>query len=223
MAVIDNSKIPKEVVQRVKNSQIFQKIWADASKKGITYKETISAQDWFKNKAKSLGRSVKPEDLMFDEEQIRKEGIFGKMYHFFYVPKHKDNIDVLPYYDIFPLIFMVGPAPKGFYGINLHYIAPSLRAVLMDKLWEIRNNNRFSASTKLALSYQVLSSSQQYEAYRPCFKHYLNEFVYSRFLLIDSTDWVSAMFLPTERFVRNTKQGVWKESSSIIRKARKKV
>lgn len=221
MATLDNSQITPEILQRVQNSEIFTHIWANAAKKGYTNKETISAQKWFKKKALELGSTVKPEDLMFKQNQLRKQGIFGQMFHFFYIPKHKDNRSVLPYYDIFPLIFMVQPAQEGFYGINLHYLAPNLRAKLMDKLWNIRNNSRFDDTTKLKLSYDVLSGSQRYAEFKPCFKHYLHDFVYSKFLWVESTDWVPALFLPTERFVRSSKQGVWKESAKLIREAKK--
>lgn len=213
---IDNSKIDPQIIQRIDNSQIFTKIWALAAKKGLTYKDTASAANWFRNKAKELGKSVKPEDLLYAEEKLRAEGIYGKMYHYFYVPKYKDDIDKLPYYDIFPLIFMVGPAKGGFYGINLHYLPPILRAKLLDALFEIRTNDRYTAATKLKLSYGILKGSQEYKEFRPCFKHYLSQYVYSRFMLIDASEWNIALFLPTERFVRSSKQAVWKDSRKII-------
>lgn len=213
---IDNSKIDPQIIQRVNNSNIFTTIWAKAAARGLTYKNTADAATWFRNKAKELGKTVKPEDLMFAQEKLRNEGVYGKMYHYFYVPKYKDDIDKLPYYDIFPLIFMVGPAKKGFYGINLHYIPPILRAKLLDALFEIKSNDRFTTATKLNLTYDVLKGSQSYAEFRPCFKHYLSEFVYSRFMLIDASEWNIALFLPTERFVRSSKQAVWRDSRKII-------
>jgi hypothetical protein len=79
--------------------------------------------------------------MMNDKENIVNtidEKSIGKMYTFFYDPKHKET---LPYYDLFPLIFVVGPAAGGFLGINLHYLPPVLRAKLMDSLYQILNNN----------------------------------------------------------------------------------
>ena len=53
---------------------------------------------------------------------------------FFYDPKHKDT---LPYYDRFPLSVIIGPAKGGFYGLNLHYLPPVLRAKMLDALMDI--------------------------------------------------------------------------------------
>lgn len=203
-------------VQRARKSQIFQTIWAQAAKSGKTIDNVIDAAEWFRNKAKSLGKDVAPEDLMSDESRQRIKFEYGKMYSYFYVPKHKDDINVLPYYDLFPLIFPVQPAKKGFYGINLHYLPPMLRAALMDELMNLTNNDRFNASTKLVLNYEILKKASRMSAFKPCFKHYLTQYVYSRFMLIDSSDWNIALFLPTERFVRATKQQVWADSRKAI-------
>lgn len=214
--VIDDSKIDPAIKQRIDNSNIFTTIWAKAAKRGISVKNAEDSVQWFRNKAKELGKSVKPEDLMYAEERLKSSGIYGHMYHYFYLPKFRNDINKLPYYDIFPLIFMVGPAKGGFYGINLHYLPPVLRASLMDKLFEIRSSKRFNDATKLKISYQILSSTQKYKEFKPCFKHYLSDHVASRFMFIEAADWNIALFLPTERFVRNTKQGVWRDSRKII-------
>ena len=135
------------------------------------------------------------------------------MYHFQYEPKTAEK---LPYYDRFPLIFMVGPAPGGFYGINLHYLPPQLRARLMDSLYEIKNNSRYDETTKLRISYEILNSSSKFKFFKPTFKHYLSSNVRSKFIEINSTEWDVALFLPTERFMKAKKTRVWADSRKRI-------
>lgn len=138
----------------------------------------------------------------------------GKMYFFFYDPKWKKE---LPYYDRFPLIFPVGPAKGGFYGINVHYLPYRLRAKLMDALYDITNNKKFDESTKLKLSYDLLKSTEKFKEFKPCFKHYLNDHLKSRFLLVESAEWDIALFLPVANFEKASQSTVWSDSRKIIR------
>jgi hypothetical protein len=122
----------------------------------------------------------------------------------------------LPYYDKFPLIFMVGPAQGGFYGINLHYLPFKLRAKLMDSLYTISSNRKFDESTQLALSYNVLSSASKFKYFKPTFKHYLYNHVQSSFMLIHPTEWDIALMLPTQRFAKASTYKVYSDSREMI-------
>ena len=107
-------------------SQLFTKLTKEAFAAGITPR-TKESREWFMERAKTLraGR-INRRALMKDEliTMTNREKI-GQMLMFFYDPKTKET---LPYYDTFPLIIVVGPAPGGFYGLNLHYLPPVLRA-----------------------------------------------------------------------------------------------
>ena len=111
---------------------------------------------------------------------------------------------------------MVSVAPGGFYGINLHYLPPQLRARLMDSLYDITNNTKYDESTKLKITYDVLNSASKFRFFKPTFKHYLNSQVRSKFIEINSTEWDSALFLPTERFMKAKKTKVWSDSRKMI-------
>lgn len=111
---------------------------------------------------------------------------------------------------------MVGPAKGGFYGINLHYLPPQLRAKLMDGLYDLTNNTRYDESTKLKLTYDLLNSASKFRYFKPTFKHYLNQHVRSKFIEINSTEWDTALFLPTERFEKAKKTKVWADSRKMI-------
>jgi hypothetical protein len=191
---------------------VFDQLLARGVRSGKIPARTADARAWYRDKAQNVSRTrVSPDKILSGKKRSRPN--IGEMYHFKYDPKTKKT---LPYYDIFPLIFMVGPAPDGFYGTNLHYLPPKLRAVLMDALYGITTNTKFDESTKLALSYNLLKSSGKYKYFKPTFKHYLWEHVQSQFIPIASAEWDIALFLPTHRFRKATSQKVYSDSRSMI-------
>ena len=132
---------------------------------------------------------------------------------YFYDPKHKKT---LPYYDRFPLIFMVEKAKGGFYGINLHYLPHSIRAIFFDKLTDFATNNRYNLTTRLRLSYNLLKSSASLKAFQPCFKHYLSEHVRSKIIEVPASEWEAVLFIPTENFKKKSVSTVWSDSRKMI-------
>lgn len=158
--------------------------------------------------------SVNRRSLLRDPAVIkRNRPAAGKMYMFFYDPKHRET---LPYYDAFPLILMVGPAPGGFYGLNLHYLPHKLRAELMDALMETATNKRYDETTKLKISYQILKSASKFGAYKACLKHYLTKHVEGGVAMVEAPEWEIAMFLPTEQFRKANTRAVWRDSKRMI-------
>jgi hypothetical protein len=144
-------------MQKQKNSSLFQTLEAEAFRKGLKSRSE-EARKWFRERAKGL-TDVNRRDLLKDPLVTPKNRpSSGKMYMFFYDPKHREK---LPYYDSFPLIIMVDQAPGGFYGLNLHYLQPAIRAKFLDKLSENANNRRFDESTKLNINYQMLNSTKK--------------------------------------------------------------
>ena len=122
-------------------SNLFAKLGYEAFRAGINPR-TKEAQDWFRRKAQQM-RRVNRTALMNSEEVKlvnRQQPLIGSMNMFFYDPKTKDT---LPFYDRFPLAIIVGPAEKGFYGLNLHYLPPILRAKFLDALLDITNNKKY--------------------------------------------------------------------------------
>ena len=132
----------------------------------------------------------------------------GKMYMYFYNPKHAKT---LPYFDKFPLIIMVGPVKGGWYGLNLHYLPPEVRAALLDELVKI-GGSKLTSDTKLRLTYNKLKGLQSVRAFQPCFKRYLANHVASKMVEIPGDEWENAVFLPTESFSKATSKEVWRDS-----------
>ena len=115
-------------------SNLFAKVEQEAFRAGITPR-TKQSRDWFRSKLSSMG--VSRNALMRDEQLKlvnKSQPLIGSMNMFFYDPKHKKT---LPYYDRFPLSVIVGPAEGGFYGLNLDYLPPVLRARMLDAVMDI--------------------------------------------------------------------------------------
>lgn len=198
---------------------IFQKIAEKGKTEGII-PGTVDAREWFREEASAVSRgSVTPNKLISQSRgrlytQITTQDI-GRMYMFMYDAKTKEQ---LPYWDKFPLIFVVEKYNDGFLGINLHYLPPVFRARLMDALYNIERNDTLRESKKLRLSYNILKSAARFRYFKPCIKRYLNNHIKSRQLYIPYEDWDIALFLPTERFVKANYRTVWNNSRRSIQR-----
>lgn len=196
-------------------SYIFQTLAQKGKVDSVQTKDREYARDWFRDTArrvKTVNRAKMMNDPQNVVETLSTQSI-GKMYSFFYDPKNKDT---LPYYDQFPLIFMIGPKDKGFMGINLHYLPPVFRAKLMDSLYTIINNQRYDQTTKLKISYELLNNASRFRYFKPCLKHYLFDHVQSHFLNIQPEFWDAALMLPTEKFRKADIDTVWNQSRSRV-------
>lgn len=193
-------------------SNLFQNLQIEAFRAGITPR-TKESREWFRKRVQNM-RTVNRNTLMKEEPVfLRNRQIVGSMCMFFYDPKHKDT---LPYYDRFPLVIVVGPAEGGFYGLNLHYLPPILRAKFLDSLMDISNNKSYDEKTRFDLSYNLLKRAGKMKYFKPCFKHYLSEHVRSRFAVVPAPEWEIATFLPTADFAGSTKNKVYQDSRRMI-------
>jgi len=187
---------------------LFNLLSSERSAAGIASR-TKASRDWFIDRIKTVRNVNRRALLTSDSVKKVTKPLPGRMYMFFYNPKLKD---VLPYYDKFPLILLVDITEDGFYGLNLHYLNPRTRARFLDRLIEYSNNTKYDESTRIRLSYQLVSSASKLKEFAPCFKRYLNNHVASSISNIPFPEWEVAIFLPTEQFVGASKNSVWAES-----------
>ena len=211
-------KLPKRDGQGrfIPEPTLLKKLEAGARMRKLE-KFSDQSYKWFRDKVRTFGGERARETLLKDAQKnknIRQRPTPGFMYTYIYDAKHKDK---LPYWDAFPLILMIGPAKKGFYGLNLHYLPPKARAMLFDKLLEIVNNTRYNDRTKIQLSYDLLKSSNKYKAFKPCFKHYLYSQLQSQIAKIPADEWEAALFMPTANFRGAVNSKVWSDSILKVR------
>lgn len=178
---------------------------------------TRGARNWMTDEVQNLSRMSR-QKLMKEGESVA-EAFVGKMFLYFYDAKTKK---VLPYWDKFPLIFVIEMYDDGWLGINLHYLPLNIRVRLFDKLLQYADDKSLDKITKLKLSYQLLKSVSQYPEVRPCIKRYLAGYVKSSLLPIAAVDWEVALFLPVEQFQKQPKETVWAESRKKIAKLRRR-
>lgn len=189
---------------------LLDRIKSSLAKEGLNIRSN-AARDWLRAKIKTLNPTRQA--LLSDKQRLKGGAIIGRMYFFFYDPKTKDK---LPYYDRFPLVLPIEQYQDGFLGLNLHYLHPKQRIILLDKLSEYASNSKYDTTTKLRLSYDVLRRSSSISEHIPCVKKYLFSHVESRFLEIAADEWDIAALLPMESFVGASTGKVYAESRKKI-------
>ena len=190
----------------------IDRVEAQAFRAGVE-KNTNKSLQWFKTQLKGM-KNINRRALLKDEAfKVRSKTLPGRMFMYFYDPKNKKT---LPYYDRFPLIFMVEKANGGFYGLNLHYLPPKQRAILFDKLMQYSSNKRYDITTRLRLNYQLLKQASKLAFFKPCFKHYLTDHVRSQLIEVPADNWETVLFMPTENFKKKSVGTVWTDSRKMI-------
>jgi hypothetical protein len=193
---------------------IFSQLVKAALSGRAAHLTTKASIEWFRQQASKVTMVNNAKLFNAGADNLRNlPPKIGSMYMFNYDPKTKKD---LPYYDTYPLIFPIEPYNDGFLGLNLHYLPPILRAKLMDGLYAYLNNLRMDETTRLQISYKILKGASKLSMFKPCVKHYLTSHIRSRLLYVEPTEWNVALFLPTERFQKATKEKVHRDSRAKI-------
>ena len=184
------------------NITLFEKVTSPAGGE----KKPLS---WYRSKIKSLStnytknfdkyirdekkdRADPSEDQ--DQNELRRYVIQGHMYMF----EYKAKMQYLPYYDKFPLVYVIKSDKSQFWGLNLHYLPVKKRIAATNKLI----NGRIDFPKR-------------------CLHKYLHSHVQGLYLDLALTEWDSAILLPSEHFVKSTqklefdiaREDVWKDTN----------
>jgi len=191
---------------------LIDRIQEQLSKEGFAPRSAKS-RDWLIQKFKNIGQANARKNLLSDKSRLDGTKVdanaIGRMFYFVYDAKYKD---VLPYFDRFPLVIPIEMYPNGFLGLNLHYIHPKDRIILLNKLSEYANNSKYDSTTRLRLSYQLLASASKVYELQACIKRYLYSHIQSRFVEIDASEWDIAALLPVHNFSGASASRVWSDS-----------
>jgi len=149
----------------------------------------------YKKDSKKLMRDEKKDTD--DENVLRRYTVAGHLYMFEYKAKSR----WLPYYDRFPLVYVMRSNGGEFWGANLHYMNPKRRIIAVKKLMEGR-----------------------VDMPKSCFHKYLGDHVNGFYLDLAAVEWDTAILLPVEDFVRNAKGAsfpyerelVWEETNESL-------
>lgn len=164
---------------------------------------------WYRKKVRSMALQYKqhPEKVIKDEKRDRNDPIDdqdenvlrryakqGRLYLF----EYKARMKYLPYYDTFPLVYVIKATKDYFFGANLHYLDPRKRVLAIEKL----KNNRIDIP-------------------RVCFHKYITDHVDGFLLDLAISEWDTSIALPVEHFVKERggvlipykSSEVWKETN----------
>lgn len=152
----------------------------------------------------------------------------GRFYMFKYNPVNKTNREILPYYDMFPVVLVINVYPTYFQGINFHYVPPIYRAELMDELYkfiiapevkakDIGRSIRARLNTN-RVNYEFMNKRFNLRSFKPMWKRYRKTNVAGNFLYIPPVGWDAVMMMPLARFRGSSINRVWKDSLEIRRK-----
>lgn len=168
------------------------------ARRNPTIRDSKQAIQWFEDRVRSAGDSVR-QKLLKAEASQRNTTVIGKMFLFKYDPKWKE---ILPIYDTYPLVFPIERYNDGFLGLNLHYLSVPDRQAFLDKLMGYATAKNLTERSRLRLSYDLIASTKKLSSdARPMIKRYLFTHVRSKFIEIPATEWDRAAILPIELFV----------------------
>jgi hypothetical protein len=164
----------KTIFERVKEKA------GDEEKPPIWYRKVLKSMameyrqnpDHLQRDEKKDGRDSEDER---DDNHVRRFARQGRLFFFEYKAKMK----YLPYYDTFPLVYVIKSTPEYFFGANLHYLHPKKRVLVIQKL----NEGRIDIP-------------------RVCFHKYILDHVDGFLLDLASDEWETAIALPVEHFIK---------------------
>jgi hypothetical protein len=175
---------------------------------------------WFRQQVKELGDV--PSRQLVREGYVTSRPTYGVMNFFMYDPKYKDDKNVLPYYDRFPLILPIEPIREqrgAFMGLNFHYLSIPMRIKLLNVMSEYADGP-MDENTRIRLTWNRIKRNPMV---RPTIKRYLREHVRTPFRRIDAEEMMVAVLLPVQKFVRATETKVYADSRRMANAARRPV
>ena len=184
---------------------------SDTIRSGTVGKKTKRSAKWFQDKIKGLKGELKNKFSSTNADKFYRESdnkinpnlmsrrvSLGDLFCYHYNPKHRMT---LPYYDMFPLIMLVGTDKDTFLGLNFHYLNPRFRAILLDRV-----NAKVGGGL---INWKKISKVPFIE---PAVKRYRFDHIRRKVVQIQKDEEEIAIFLPLERFRKASKSQVWSDS-----------
>lgn len=162
--------------------------------------KTSESLDWFRKNLRKITLREDQVSRSQGETASPSNMRTGEMFMYMYDAKYKD---LLPWYDRFPLMILLEKSPKGFLGLNLHYIAPKYRAVLLEELYKYSTDEDLEEGARFKLTYELLKSVSKLKYGIPCVKRYLWSHIDSRIQRVLPEHWDVVSMLPLQRFNTN--------------------
>ena len=130
----------------------------------------------------------------------------GKLYLYEYEAETAGNSE-LGVYDRFPMVFFFGSfkSKEGkiiLLGLNVHYLQPNQRAALYKALMKLKTTKGISERTRLRMEWETIKTVAGAKIAETAIHAYRADRFVSRVVEIPAEDWIVAVFLRTERWVK---------------------
>ena len=182
-----------------------------AVRTGTIGAETRRSAQWFRDKIKGIKGDLRnrfsstnaakfyreAEDKV-NPNVMKRRANLGDIFCYYYNPKYRNE---LPYYDMFPMIMLIGTDQDTFTGLNFHYLPPKFRAILLDRV-----NAKVGRGI---INWKKISKIPQVA---PTVKRYRFDHIMRKVVPIEENEQEIAIFLPLERFRKASKSSVWADS-----------
>lgn len=124
----------------------------------------------------------------------------GGLYLYCYDPKYKDK---LPYYDNNPLVILLSKTDNGFYGLNVHYLKPQERVLLLNLLHTLyRSKSKYT----IRITLDKLKALGNF--WKFALKRYLYDHLVTKLVPIEVAEWKDMIMLPVASFEKETQRTV---------------
>lgn len=138
----------------------------------------IRNNDWFRDSLFTKLNNVDITTESPDDDSNQTSGVEGgELYFFSYSAKFPERY---PYYDRFPLVYVINTYKDGFLGCNLHYLSPNIRKLYARSL--------INKGTGINVPNKTLHK-------------YLFEQIQSNVVRVPIKDYEGVSILPTEKFI----------------------
>jgi len=171
---------------------IYSRYARRAQEAGVT-RGTKESIDWFR---KTIRKDRRPTFDRVSEGLKNSRVQPGGLFIYEYIPKNKERI---PFYDRNPCTLILEMTKDGWYGLNLHYLPPVIRARLLAEFYR-------KSTTGLNIAKRIGSSAEGKRA----LKRYIGSQVRGRMKRVPKEDWEIAIQLPFENFAKASAKTAWR-------------
>ena len=183
-------------------NKLFNRYLEKARKANITPSGSRESIDWFRRVVTRNGQITQHGKITEGLETVSRL-MPGQMVTYRYDPKLKEKLD---FYDRHPLIIVLERTGNGWYGLNLHYLPPIIRAEIFERL-AYNDKSLLEVARKLSRNKWT----------RPCLKQYLMVQTETKPRLIPKELWEVAIALPFDKFENQTKRKIWSDSRKKVK------
>lgn len=165
------------------------------------------------------------------------KGMIGQLYLFEYEAEEAGDAET-GLYDRFPLVFFFGTGKtkagnRTLTGLNVHYLTPSQRAVLYQKLITFKTSKAWSPNVKIKLQWDLIKAAAGTTIVEKAVHSYRVDRIQSRMVQIPVDDWQIVVFLSIQKFLKakhhtethtqtSARKRIYKSAVSQQNKRRKK-